>query len=279
MKKQTLLILGAFLLMLNVSAQKNNSKNLLTVSFGPSIPIGNYANTNLSNDDAGFAKTGETINICFEHKLNKHFGIAAMMYGQKNVINTAAMAQQFGQLQFMEPYAGPGQQPPTTTYVRYPDWSFDKNNYYLGSFLIGATNEFAIGKTDKLSFVAKAMIGAVNATSPQLKGQSITDTAGAFVNQNKVSGWGLSYLINAGLKYRLNNKWSLLFSTEYVGTNSIQFKNETESLINFKGSMIQTSNGYVPGSSGTTFGIESTTVTGHQTFQSININLGIGLCF
>ncbi len=280
MKKELFFVIAGFLLALNTYAQKEMDDNLFSVSFGPSIPIGNYGNTNLANDNAGFAKTGEAIHVSFEHKLNKHFGIAAMLYRQKNSVNTAAMSTQFEGVGFNNtpPYFSNGSTPPPTpTYVYVPNWQFDKDSYYLGGFYAGGVFESPIGKAKRLSFVAKAMLGVVNATSPELNGKGNSDTVLVYVNQTKATAWGCSYLLSAGLKYRLHNKWNLMFNTEYVGTNSIKFKNVTTSYT-LENGYILTSGGYVPGSSSyLTTSSKLGAVT--QTFQSINLNLGIGWSF
>ncbi len=93
MKKQILFI-PCFLFAI-ISGYSQEKRNYLLLSAGPSFPISNFTSKDLNNNNAGFAKAGQHIDISFVHKLNKTFGIAASIYAQKNPHDTKTLNAKF----------------------------------------------------------------------------------------------------------------------------------------------------------------------------------------
>ena len=56
----------------------SQDKGYVGISIGPSIPTGDYASAELSNQKAGLAKTGAIFDISFGYKLGKNLGLSAM---------------------------------------------------------------------------------------------------------------------------------------------------------------------------------------------------------
>src|ERR1044072_2017671 len=99
-----------------------SQKSTLTLSLGPSFPVGDFAAKNIDNKQAGFASVGEQVNISFDYKVGKHISLSAMLYGQRNGLNRKAMESNLSQRKF---YGGGafvwsgevlGQPPPPTTF-------------------------------------------------------------------------------------------------------------------------------------------------------------------
>jgi len=282
MRKQSLFFFAFILPLLYCKAQSFNDKNFLSLSIGPSFPVGDYAKTNVNNNLAGFAKTGEQVELSFEHKLSKHFGLAVMLHGQRNTINTTAMSEEFSQLKFYTAYftgttGYPTIPPPpvTSSYYTYPNWKFDAKSWLTGSLLIGAAGDFPIDtKTNKLFITAKAMAGASYVSAPSMHGKSITDSTLAEVSQNGATAFAFSYLISGGLKYKLTQKLRLLFNVNYFGTSQAKFKNVTETLATAKGFTVPNVYTFPNAQS-----ISSYSATGieRQSVSTIGLNVGIGL--
>lgn len=105
MKKAVKFIFTISILMIRFSyAQIIPGQNTLSFSIGPSIPVGNFSSSNPSNNLSGYAVTGISANFSFNHKLNKQFGITAMLYGQRNGINTNTLSGQLDKFS-IEPIA------------------------------------------------------------------------------------------------------------------------------------------------------------------------------
>lgn len=269
MKPQTI-FLAIFVLISQYSyCQNETHKNHLSLSIGPSIPIGNFSSTNPLNNLSGFAKLGETINLSVIHRLNKNFGLIAMLYGQRNSLNTISLAHQFAETGIY--FGSIGGRP-----NYYPNWVIDKKSWYVESILLGVGDEFLIGSNSRLSFIVKALIGIANVQLPKLNASSETDTSFATITQNGGSTFGLSYLASVGIKFKLNKKFRLVFNTDYFGASKVNFKNVTEQIIATNGGLTVPGVHSFANSVLSPQGISFTT-TNKQPIGVVNINFGAAL--
>lgn len=88
--KKLLVLVTAVLVSIGVTAQENmvqrEMKSLLAFSAGPSFPVGDFASTNINNEDAGFSKTGVNFNLTYNYKFVKTAGVAvSAFYGFNNI--------------------------------------------------------------------------------------------------------------------------------------------------------------------------------------------------
>lgn len=265
---KSFIVLLIFLFIIEHSYSQNiNDKNIFSFSVGGSLPVGNYASTNLSYNLAGFAKLGESVNLSFEHKINNHVGLIAMLLGQRNGLNTNAFASQFSKTPFFSGF-GPG-------FPRYySNWVIDKKNWYGESLLIGGTFELKSDDKSKTSFITKALLGAAYIQSPNLKAYSYSDTSYVDINQTSAAAFGFSYMISEELRYKLTKKISLLICCGYFGTSQINFKNVT-SAIAAKNGGINIPKIYLIGNSILPPIITESTSNSKQPVATINLNLGI----
>jgi len=200
----------------------------LIFSIGPSFPLGQYANKNITGEKSGIASTGGVFNISYQSPLNNKIGFSASLLGQINPIDRHSMAKSFSQFGFPSYFgwAGtsmpPSPQPMPT--IKYPNWSFKRSSWKLASLLMGGYSEFKT-RSKKINITAKAIVGLAYAFSPKIDGTSITDTSYMHVTQSSESGLGIGYSIHAGLKFKLNAKLSFITGIEYLGTSNITFKN------------------------------------------------------
>jgi hypothetical protein len=276
MKKHILLITVFAFAILSCQSQDNNG-NLFFVSAGPSVPIGGFSKKDLENNNAGFAKTGEAINLLFLHKISKKFSITADLYGQRNAVSVKSLGQQFSTAKFYNGqfYAtyGPGVPPPPvitpSEVIRFPDWKFDKKSWLCAGILIGGSSEFLINKTNnQLSFILRALAGITYVSSPGINGTGINDSITGFVNQSKSAGFGFSYKFSGCFKYAIDKKNCLLFTLDYLGSEKIKFKNVSNS---FTGIFTKQS------TTGENAWQIKTTGTTSQSITTINFNFGIGI--
>ncbi|HLK30524.1 MAG TPA: hypothetical protein VKT28_18225 [Puia sp.] len=282
MRKIFLFILLAQTVFLNCYSQDVKDKGYVSLSIGPSIPLGNFASTSLSDDKAGFAAFGGNLNLSYAKLLGKNFGIATELTGQINPLNIKAMEKSFAQHQFdafltLGTITGGGQaQPPSNPqYVSYQDWHFNKKSWFSGSFLVGGYGQFPLNHSGNISLTTKAMIGIMYLSSPQLSGQGYTDSSTIKITQSGATAFGFAYSFGAGLKYDFNKKISFLLNLEYLGTATINFKNVTSTVVEANGII-------VPGlrdNFGNYSSISNSSVTGNvqQKLSAFNINVGVGL--
>lgn len=267
MIKTISIIIFSSLTLSSCYSQTFKDKNYVGFSIGPSIPIGNYGSKDMKNDLAGFAKIGLSMNLSYGIKLRKHVGISAMLLGQLNPLNKKALENEFSQAKISDGvfFASSTTDPPPSppSYTIYPNWKFDKDSWKMGSFLLGADGEFP-SHSRNLFLIAKAMMGVIYVTSPEISGNSTTDTATANVKQNSVSAFGVSYLLRGGIKYMVNRKMGILFSVDHFSTNNIKFKDIKATFDSVK---------YVDGFPSSTQ--SSITADGKQKINAINVNVGL----
>ena len=270
MHKRLLFISFLSLILVNGYSQKANHKSSLTLSLGPSFPLGKYANKNLDDDRAGLAGIGEQVNISYDLKLWKHISLSATLYGQRNGIKAKDIAADLSQRKYYDIgvfVSTPGFPPPVvTTYSTYPNWKIDKKAWMMGSVLLGATGEFPFKPSGKLSFIAKIMAGAIYVSSPKIHGMSVTDTTEAVIDQQSKSTFGVSFLLRTGLKYNINKRWSFIAGIDHFSTSSITFHDVQTTLTTVKrvvGNLIYAAQ-------------QMQTADGKQAINTLNLNVGIG---
>jgi hypothetical protein len=159
------------------------------------------------------------------------------------------------------------QPPPPVPGTVYPNWKFEKDHWLTGSLLLGAQAQ--LPSKQKLSFSARAMLGPSYVSSPEVKGQSYTDTATATMTQSGPHAWGIGYLIGGGVRYNVSEKIFITGGVELFGTNKITFEDITATVTTTKGNL----------QNPTSYSVSTMTVHGNgkQTISTINASAGIGL--
>lgn len=67
----------------NLFEQENEHKGFIGIAYGISIPLGDFADKSLDNENADFAKTGSGSNIVFGWSLTQNLGISASLFNNK----------------------------------------------------------------------------------------------------------------------------------------------------------------------------------------------------
>jgi hypothetical protein len=257
-----------------VFSQRFKDKGTISISVGPALPVGKFSAKDINDNIAGFAKPGQSVSVSYSKLVSKNWGIAIDIRGQRNPLNTTALKNSLSTAKISQGisfWSGSVTNipPPQLTTVIYPNWQFEKKAWLYGALLLGPTGQFTVDKSNKITLITKAMIGAVYAQSPATKGSSITDTATARIEQSKSSAFGFIYSFSGGVNYSLNKKVFLSATLTYAGTNQITFKDVTSSLLTTKGSFTS------PAGFSTQQLI--TTADGKQPISSVNLLFGIGI--
>ena len=269
--RNLLLFLFAFIIPVTTSFSQTNNKGSVALLIGPAFPTGHFSNQNLYDESSGFAKTGETISLEYTRDFSKHWAILINLTGQRNPINTQAFESSFSKAKISQGlYFGSesNNSPLQNNYNIYPNWKFDNNSWQYGTLQVGVKSQFPLDKQNKIWLTNEALICVLYASSPQLKGRSIRDTASAIISQSKSTGIGMSYSIGGGIKYYLNKKLFFTLMLKYTGSNKVTFNDIKTTLTTTKGKY---------GSSDYSISQSITTTNGEQTFNSINLLIGIGI--
>ncbi|PKO95727.1 MAG: hypothetical protein CVU12_08680 [Bacteroidetes bacterium HGW-Bacteroidetes-7] len=90
--RKLIILLTLIMLSANLFAQSSDRKGFIGITIGPSIPIGDFADNSLNNDNAGYAKTGLNINLInFGYKFGQNFGITGLWFGAAHSVDFSAV--------------------------------------------------------------------------------------------------------------------------------------------------------------------------------------------
>ena len=269
MKKILCFVAIAILSATNSFSQTTFKKNTFSISAGPSFAIGNFSSTDPSNPLSGFANTGQNVNLFYTYQLNNHVGIIGMIYGERNGLNTKAMAVEYGKALDI-PTNAPGE--------RYQDWDVGKSNWLTGALMIGVSGIFKPAQSAKISIIAKALTGLAYLQSPKIHADSKPENGYAEINREKGNGLGQSYFVSGGLKYATGVQTAITFTGDFFKTNQVSFKEVTETLAATNGGLI------IPG----LYSISNSRLapsfaehsgTYKQPLSSFNLNVGFSFSF
>jgi hypothetical protein len=261
-----LFLLTAFALSLNLT----HAQGYLSISAGPSFPVGSFGKKDLNNTSSGFAKMGPALSASYSQLVGKRFGFAVTAYFQRHGLDVGSMESSFSNAKIYQPTlwftTGPGAPPPPPTYSTYPDWKFEKDNWTTAGLLVGGYGEIPTA-SQNFQLTAKAMLGVAYAASPELYGEGRSDTSYTIIKQTSSDGFGLGYMLHAGIRHKMNNRLSLLAGAELTGTSNIKFSNVTATVTTAKGTN--------PGNM--TISQMQTTGETSQTISALNISIGLAL--
>lgn len=241
------------------TAFSQTENNLLSISAGPSVALGNFSKSSPRDENAGLAQTGGYVQVNFEHRFISSIGATATVFGQLNPVNTRSLEQYYN-----EQYYGA----PISSFVdRYfQNWQFDKKNWHSYGVLAGAVTEWPV--MTKLHVKLKAQAGIVFVKSPELNGKSYSTDNDASFLLTKGKGNGFAYALSGGIKHQYNKKISLLFDVQYFGSSKIKL-----------GVLTQTFTGVIRknGPGMTQIWQLRFSETGSQTISTLTPVLGIGI--
>ena len=97
--RTVLSIFAALLITGTVMAQENETpaekKNSLTFHMGPTFPLGDFLSKKLDNSDAGFAKTGITLDVSYQRLFDDNIGLAANVFYNMNGLDIKKAEEQY----------------------------------------------------------------------------------------------------------------------------------------------------------------------------------------
>ncbi len=207
MRKLILILSAAILFTSNLYSQ--NSGWSFNAEAGAAIPTGKFGSKNINDPNASFAEIGPILNLGFDYKLKKHFGLSFLFSVQQNNTDTKAIDNKLQQA--------------------YPYYEFSStgNNWLTWKFMAGAHVTLPLDKKNKINFTARAMIGILKTSAYKFsQSQKINpnDTAnlgsGTVTIESYEADWvslktTFTYLLGIGLQYNLNKKISLKTNIDY----------------------------------------------------------------
>lgn len=192
-----LLLIGQFVWVTATFAQFKKNDLDYQLSFGTSHPIGDYADDNFNNENAGFAKTGIYSNFGFHYFVSDNFSLKAEYMYFNNPVDNQKLADSYFN-EFGQQYN-----------ITVKTWDFR-----VSSFLLGPNYHFNL-VNNKLFFYANPMIGVTTATFPRHELTIDDNSTKIELVSREAKETHLSYLANIGFDYA--------FSKSAIGLNFLIF--------------------------------------------------------
>ena len=207
MKKIILFCSVFFILTTKGLTQDNNRKGFTSISFGVSIPTGNFHSNDFNNIHAGYARAGFVSDISLGYNILPKLGIIAVSRGQINGLDLDDYAFD------LTNYFDSGK-PSSNTSV-----SVESSAYSLSGLMAGIYGSFQI--KNKLFFEPRILFGISTATLPAMttKTYSSSTLLTTFVREQATS-FAFAYMMGLGAKFNLSNRICLLFNTDFYSAKA-----------------------------------------------------------
>ena len=188
------------------------SKSTLSLTIGPAMPIGNFAQKDSSSyvgfasyatklSGSGMAKLGYSVAGEYQYKFKKKFGLSVKFRWQQNPVNAEVVKQ----------YLLANNTWANAAFVSFSNWT-------SSSLLVGGYYLFP-SKNKKIDVNLKLLVGVLKTALPK-KRYALTNFPlsqyASVMEESKPIDLGFAFLASAGMTYHLNKKFDLLANVEYA---------------------------------------------------------------
>jgi hypothetical protein len=206
--KQAIATLCLLAATFSLAEAQYHSRWTISLTMGPSVPVGKFASKDGHDSTALFARTGIAANLAISYRLRKHWGLSMLLNGEDNAVNNSAIDTRLET-------ANPGYT------VQY-----DQAHWVVHRLLAGAFGEWPLGKGNRWSFTVGLYAGAASTQEPNISNHIyLTDQSGLAGGYNSYSTYhngafrfGFAYEGNAGLQYQVGKLVFLCGQVDYAGS-------------------------------------------------------------
>lgn len=247
------------------SQNRNASFSLL---LGPSVPIGEFGESDLTKEGSGTAKLGQSVAINFNTASRKGWSIIASLSAQRNPVNETVYEEQFSKPVSITIINPTTQSEESGTYS-FTNWKFKNKPWLQVSLRTGVQKN--VFETEKVDVFVGILGGISLIKLPKINGNSDREGNAATYSQTAKSVIGFSYTAKSGINLNLSRKVFLSAELYYTATNKLQFKEVEENVsYRFGGDIFSLDN---PPTS-----INISKQSTHQyTLSSLGISVGAGI--
>jgi len=194
---------------------QNRAKNFVGVSFGASVPTGDFSKADAGtfnnwNNSAGFAKTGLSIGVEGAYYFLPNLGLAGVLnfsnHGGFSNMDAAKLGDSY-----------------TDAFgVAYTTVS-TSGQYNSLSFLVGPQLSFPL---NKLTIDVRIVGGLLKSISTPTMTVQLEDQVDPTFKQVSSGASAFGWQAGAGLRYALTDKVGLLFRADYLNSTGVKVDNE-----------------------------------------------------
>jgi len=165
----------------------------IELSGGPSIPFGEFANSDANDPSSGYATVGGRIALKLGLNFTPNYGLVSILIGNMNGTDTEPLRKLIDQ-------QNPGY-----------NWSIESGNWRIGGAMLGLRSRF-IAKS--ITYNIDIYGGGINSYSPEITATSSPNNS---IKLEDKSVFALAFLISAGMSYEIGDNISLTGSMEFLG--------------------------------------------------------------
>lgn len=201
MKKR---LLSALLLFCSVTtfAQSTAKKSSIFIGLGPSIPIGDFASKNSSDEKDGLATTGFYFDLGYQYQFSKNVGAIAIFKWKTHGIAKEA-------LRYAVPDGSGGR------------LSINAGSWKTASVLGGVIQTFALSKSENFKIEFREAAGIQFTSTPELDvNYNIPGVGSSSGKQESQSAKSFAYLLGMAFKYQLSSTLGLRLYGDFNNSNA-----------------------------------------------------------
>jgi hypothetical protein len=215
MKKNFTILSGILITLFSLTAKaqddKPQAKSYMAFFGGLSVPLGSYASTTYSDNNAGFAKKGTTYGLDFGIYVHKNFGIGITVayqdQGELDSTNVQNLANGYNS-------------------------SFTKNQTSVTSLGRFTNLTFMVGP--QYSFLYKNFTFDLRASAGIIKSFTTPATtivfdyssnSGQTYYQESSGAVALAYGASLGIRYALSDSWDIGLKANYINSSGLKISN------------------------------------------------------
>lgn len=196
--RHLLIALLALVISSSIFAQtEENPKFYIGLSYGTSYSLGDFADTDISNPDAGFAKNGRKFDVFSGFFIKENTTFTTGFRYQSFETEVEDLIEMFNADNPGEEFSGSTE-----------DWQA----YYL---LFGLAYRVRIGS--RLKLFPRLATGPLVVTNPGITVNAPNSTISSRFERSSETGFGLGYEIGVGLQTNLGRRFSLLPTFTFSG--------------------------------------------------------------
>jgi|GEM_PF-1846923 hypothetical protein len=177
--------------------EEQNPKFYLGLSYGTSFPIGDFADTDIANLDAGFAKNGRKIDVFGGFFLDEKTTLTGGFRYQSFETEAKDIIEMFNA-------ENPG-----------ANFTGSTENWQTYSFLVGLAYRVNVGK--RFNFFPRVGVGPLWATNPGITVNAPNATITNNFERSSDTGVGVGYEFGIGFQTNLGKHFSLLPTFTFSG--------------------------------------------------------------
>ena len=182
-----------------------NEFMFINLSVGPSLPLGDFAKSDASKINSGYATLGGLTVLKLGLNFQVNYGLVSMVFANINGTDAESYRNKIAQ--------------ENPNY----NWSIDSENWMVGGALIGFRTRLL---KEYITYHFEIFGGVLRSNSPEITVTANTNQGTNFVKQDGKTAYTFTYVLSGGVSYEIGKAFSLTAELNVLNANP-RFKDVT----------------------------------------------------